>query len=273
MQSLNNDSITEVKYSTKTKLLQLSIHQLVSSQKYQRDLDELDKRLVSSIARNFDPHKLGVLEVSYRNGKYYVFDGQHRLAGLLRRFRNEDFYVNCNVHFDLSYEDEARYFAEQNKGVAKLTPYQTMNGYIEAKDKDAMEIQATLNSVGLRLARSRNDVCDNAIVCVRLITRLHKKFPLEDFEAIIRLVKTTWNGDKESLDGRVIGGTAVFYEAYKDMFDPSRFIKSLRVVRPREIIVLGNSDLNATGDLRFAKAIYQKYNKCLREKLPYRFNG
>ena len=63
---------------------------------YQRTLDE---KRVDRIASEFDPALLGTREVSARNGRSAVFDGQHRLAALRKIGRRS---VPCIVHRELS---------------------------------------------------------------------------------------------------------------------------------------------------------------------------
>lgn len=52
---------------------------IVIDEDYQR---ELDQNRVKRIVANFNPDLVNPIKVSYRNGKYYVFDGQHTLAAL-----------------------------------------------------------------------------------------------------------------------------------------------------------------------------------------------
>lgn len=258
-------------YSAKVECSQLSIHALISSQGYQKD--KLDYRIVNRIVKNFDPHRLGTLQVSQRKGKYYVYDGQHRLSALLTLFPDADFYVWCEIHHDLTYQKEAKLFSVQNDDKSALTAYHKFNGMLEAKDPAAIEINNILTGLGLRLVNGSAGSCHNAVKCVRVISNLHKRHSLYDFSSILELVKSTWNGIPESLDGRIIGGVGLFYDTYKDEIEGKRFIKSLGIMPPKEIIFNGNSDLNAKGDLGFAKAILQQYNKGKKTKLDYKFKG
>lgn len=55
---------------------------IVIDEDYQR---ELDQNRVKRIVAKFNPDLVNPIKVSYRNGKYYVFDGQHTLAALKMR--------------------------------------------------------------------------------------------------------------------------------------------------------------------------------------------
>lgn len=91
-------------------VMDLNTKDLISNQPYQRDIDQ---KRVSYIVSNYDPHKFGIIKVSFRDGKCYVYDGQHRIAAFKVLNGDQDGFVKCEVHYGLAYEDEAKYFAEQ----------------------------------------------------------------------------------------------------------------------------------------------------------------
>ena len=67
----------------------------------------LDKKRVAQIAAAFDENIANEPKVSYRNGKYYVFDGQHTVAALILRNGGRPLKITCKVYHDLTVEDEA----------------------------------------------------------------------------------------------------------------------------------------------------------------------
>lgn len=70
-------------------------------------------RLIEEIAGDFDPDKLGLMTVSERDGVYWVIDGGHRRAALIR-MGYEDQQVQCRTYHGLSEEDEAEMFLSLN---------------------------------------------------------------------------------------------------------------------------------------------------------------
>ena len=85
---------TEEKKNENIQIMQLNTKDLVSSQAYQRDIDQKE---VAYIVSNFDPHQFGIIKVSYRDGKYYVYDGQHRITAIkvLNGNRMDSLSVKC----------------------------------------------------------------------------------------------------------------------------------------------------------------------------------
>ena len=50
--------------------------QLKSKQPYQR---KIDMKFIAKCVKEFNPNKIDPVHVSYRDGKYYVIDGQHTI--------------------------------------------------------------------------------------------------------------------------------------------------------------------------------------------------
>lgn len=54
----------------------LNTRLLCSDSSYQRKIDE---KRVQKIVREFKPSLVNLIKVSFRNERYYIFDGQHRV--------------------------------------------------------------------------------------------------------------------------------------------------------------------------------------------------
>ena len=61
---------------------------------YQR---KIDSARVDRIVNSFDPRLANEVKVSFRDGKFYVFDGAHTLSALKRIHGEEAFMVDCKV--------------------------------------------------------------------------------------------------------------------------------------------------------------------------------
>ena len=62
---------------------------------YQR---KIDSARVDRIVNSFDPRLANEVKVSFRDGKFYVFDGAHTLSALKRIHGEEAFMVDCKVY-------------------------------------------------------------------------------------------------------------------------------------------------------------------------------
>ena len=78
---------------------------------YQRDLN-LSR--VRYIVNNFDPDLVGIPQVSYRDGMFFVFDGQHTIKALGLLKNDPAYPIVCKVYYGLTGEEEAGLFHKFN---------------------------------------------------------------------------------------------------------------------------------------------------------------
>ena len=76
----------------------------VPREAYQRNFNV---NRAKKIAEEFDERIANEPKVSFRDGRYFVFDGQHTVAA--RKFLNggEDLPIKCKVYFDMTEQEEA----------------------------------------------------------------------------------------------------------------------------------------------------------------------
>ena len=249
----------------------LSTKNLTSGAEYQRPIDPLR---VQKIISNFNIHKVNPIKVSFRDNKYWVFDGQHTLTSLKAINKGEDSMVWCEVHYGLTYEDEAKLFAEQYDGSTKVDIAYQMKALFEAGNEEIKKLVEIADSIGLKFSFDKYKD-KNKIIALKKVRDAYRKLGENGLRRILYLVKQVWDGDSTSLDNNILGGMSLFYQTYKDQFDEELFIKQLSKVLPIDIKRRGKSDSSCKGDLRFAKQILEVYNISLRQKnrLEYKFKG
>lgn len=85
---------------------------------------------------HWDPRRVGLVELNYRNGKLYCIDGGHRIKESLHR---GEYMIPAQIHMDLTRAEEAEEFATQNEAKAPLQPMDTYNAWICCKDSGGDE--------------------------------------------------------------------------------------------------------------------------------------
>lgn len=246
-------------YNTKFEYRQLNSKLLVVDRDYQRDIQQ-DR--VKKIIANFNPALVNPIKVSHRDGKYYVFDGQHTLSALRAINPSPSMMVECKVYEGLSREDEAKLFAEQNgisRVVESIAKFKAL--YI-AGDVDIIEMVNLVERSGLYMDFSKSKSI-NRITAVSKTFKIYKSVSKSDFVEILSLIKESWDGIPESLNTEIIGGMGIFYKAYKDEYKRNMLINQLSKVSPTVIIREGKA-FSSGGDTRYAKQIFNIYNKNLR---------
>ena len=87
--------------------------------KYQR---RFRSELAEKIAKDFDERIANEPKVSQRDGRYFVFDGQHTIAAREARNGGKPLPILCKVYMGLTEKEEALLFARQFGFSSRLTP-------------------------------------------------------------------------------------------------------------------------------------------------------
>ena len=143
----------------------------VTRDTYQR---ELNSRRVREIAENFDERVANEPKVSARDGRFYVFDGQHTIAA--RKFLNggRDLPIRCKVFYGLSERDEALLFAQQTGASANLTAGARFRALVYGGDKEALAFQKVTEAVGLCVDCKQTRGAKR-LACISTAFELYKK--------------------------------------------------------------------------------------------------
>ena len=115
---------------------------------YQRGVE---RKRVELIARDFNEYIVNEPKVGFRNGRYYVMDGQHTIEGCILLNSGEDRPILCKVYTGLTMEQEALLFAEQNGHAAPLSAGIKLRAKVVGGDAPSKAFVAATNRVGLSL--------------------------------------------------------------------------------------------------------------------------
>lgn len=240
---------------------QIPIKNLVSNQDYQRCLSDLH---VKRAVENFDPYQINPVKVSRRDGTNYVFNGQHTIEIVATVTESRETPLWCMVYDDLEYGHEADIFANQQKYVKPLTPYEIFVANIEAENEEQLTIKALVESYNLFLAPIKTP---GGICAISTLEYIYKKFGYHILDATLRLCIATWEGDINSLTANILKGIAKLIVAYGDDLDEVLFKEKLGRCSIREIT--RNASERSNGSLGYAEAMLSIYNKRMRTPLQY----
>ena len=115
---------------------------------YQRGVE---RKRVELIARDFNEYIVNEPKVSFRNGRYYVMDGQHTIEGCILLNGGEDRPILCKVYTGLTMEQETLLFAEQNGHAAPLSAGIKLRAKVVGGDAPSKAFVVATNRVGLSL--------------------------------------------------------------------------------------------------------------------------
>ena len=239
----------------------IPIKNLVSNQDYQRPLSESHIR---NTIEEFDIFQVNPVKVSRRDGVNYVFDGQHTVEIIASESGSRDTPVWCMI-YEMQYIEEARTFANQQKHVKSLVPYETFNAHIEAGDAKQMMIKSVVESYGLRVTNSQQP---NGICAISTLERIYDKYGQRVMDTTLRLAVATWEGETNSLSGNMLMGIARIVVAYGDQIKEDVFKDHVGMVSVKSIIRTAKE--RRPGAMGYAEAMMLAYNNKNKYQLSLR---
>lgn len=245
---------------------------LHSDQPYQRPVRKAD---VQKIVDNYDPVLMDDIIVSFRDGSYYVIDGQHRLSALRTIYKGECT-VFCKVFTGLSYTEEAELYNRFNSAKKQLTLSDKMRAHVEAKDDPEInDIKHLIECAGFKLNTAHVGGKTDQVSCLRASVYAYKLLGRSGFEWMLRLINQCWKGQKNNTHQDIIYGMALFLSTYKDVLSEINFVKRLERTTPQVVIDSAKMDKSCRNrSIRVAKQFLIQYNGNNKKNiLPYRFNG
>jgi hypothetical protein len=185
---------------------------------------ELRPSHVNKIIVEFDVEKLGVLTVNYRDGHYYVVDGQHRLEAL-RSIGWGDQQLECATYAGLSEDQEAELFLQLN-AVLAVNTYAKYQVGVAAGRREDVHIRDILAEHGLKITSDSNT--QGAVHCVATLKRLYRATGPANLDRTLAVVHTSY-GDL-GMKATIVGGIGRVLDRYGSDIDDASLIQRLSTV-------------------------------------------
>lgn len=223
-----------------------------------------DAKRVQEIVNAFDPHRDRPIEVSYRNGQYWIVDGQHRVR--VHEIMNHTT-IQCMVHYGLSYQQEASLFARQHDGEKHVSSKDRWNAFLEAED-EAPEVQAIIKECkknGFLISNKGVKGSKNANVfgCVTELRKLYAKHGLDGLCTMLGVIKNAWSSMPNNTHREIVGAITKLMDTFpmdKKKWDKLSDKLHSKTPTPDRFLSYAAS-LSGRGQKRAAIAMASIYNK------------
>lgn len=240
----------------------------IPRESYQR---ELDPDRVQRIIKSFDERIANEPKVSYRDGHYYVFDGQHTIAARKVMNGNKDLNVRCKVYLGMNEKEEALLFAQQTGASAKLSAGIRIRALIFGGDPVAIQFQRATQAVGLRLDYEQ-DKGLKRLPCIGTAFKVFQKLGTDRYMEMLQIILTAWNGAPDSFRRENVQGISYFIDLYHDEYDPKRLVRKLKRCDPLHIYREGKATgLNFAGHKKYLYQVFLIYNGKSKYVLEQKF--
>lgn len=240
---------------------QIAIKNLVSNQEYQRHLSLAH---IQRLIENFDLYQINPVKVSRRNGLNVVMNGQHTIESVAGVSGSRETPVWCMIYDDLDYPKEADIFANQQRYVKQLNPYEIFMAQIESGSDKQIIIKSLVESYGLVLSPTRMSGGIGAINCLQM---LYEKHGYHLLERVIRLCVITWEGDPLSLSANMLNGVSRLLVTYENTLKDDAFRDRIGLFSARDISRTARE--RRAGSLGYAEALLIAYNRKSKSGLPW----
>ena len=239
----------------------LTVGHLKVNPKYQR---MLKRRWAQQIADRFNPDLVQVIHVSYREGEFWIIDGQHTTEAIRLKFNDPEYPVLCKIYYGLTEEEESEMFYLFNKCKQKMTASEMLKAQAFAGDKEITRFIQLTREAGFIIDPSRPRSCRNGISAVSTAQKCYMTLGADGYARMLHMLRAIWSGESWTLTQKMLSAMREFLVSYGDQVDDAKFIRRLLSVS-EEALVRESRKFSARGvSLSLASAMVSLYNKGLR---------
>jgi len=181
----------------------------------------LNVKRAESIAAGLIVDALGSIVVSERgDGSRYVVDGMHRTeACRIKGLKT----IKAEIHYGLNQQQEATLFLIKNRESAKVSTLDEYKVGLTAGDALCVSVDRVLKKHSLGLGSSST----NSVGAVSAVLRITRQYGPEILDRTLTVVETAWGRDKETWDGVILGGVAMFLGRHGQKIDDQELAKRM----------------------------------------------
>ena len=230
--------------------------------KYQR---LLKRGWVQDIVDNYKPDLVQVLHVSFRDGKYWIIDGQHTKEAILIKFSDPNFPVICKVYYGLTREEESELFYLLNKNKKQINSADSLKAQVFYGEEESKSFFQHTSDEGFIIQPEKCVKSKFSILAFRKAQNCFRALGPEKYDRMLRLLRDTWGGERWSLTAKMLGGMASLLATYGDKLDDRVFVKQLSCVTEMEIKMEVRRFFIEKTNVAYASAMVNFYNKGRRK--------
>lgn len=235
---------------------------------FNRGITGINRNKVNQIKRNFDPNQVNPLVVSFRDGKYYIVDGQHTALAIYE-LNGEDgaTLIMCDVREGLTYEQEAQLFYDLNTNRRPPSAADKIWALVCASDDSAVEFKNLIERCGYTFGRKSENTISPINTCWKIF---NGRAGAKRLENILNLIYDTWPNDASAVNITIVDGLNLFFKYNEYEFSVERFVKTFSGISYKSIIGDAKALYKSMSDRAYTMPVCtylmigKKYNSNLR---------
>jgi len=231
----------------------------VNFAEYQRSIN---KQVVLNIVEYFDIHRMHPIELSFRDGRLWCFNGQHRVLAYKKMNIAK---IPAQIHYGLTYEDEAMLFAKQHDNERRVSIRDIWNAGNAAGEKmpNYMTIKSIMEDRGYKINPSKKEG-ENTFTCLATIIKGHDTYGADGLKRVIDTIDAAWGNCAGRTSSDITSALFRIYGTYGKAVDYDRLINCLSKHTALSFI-RDSRDERGNGGVRVARHMVNVYNNKLRK--------
>lgn len=174
-------------------------------------VDVIQRKFAASrakaMAADFELGKFGIPIVNFRDGHYWVVDGQHRVEALRVFFAPSDpGEIDCQVFTNLTDAEMAELFLAANRDRKAVGVFTNFMVACTAEEPEATAIRRMVEANGLKIARDAEDGSIRAVTALRKVYDAAGEIVLGQ---VLRVLRDAGDSSSEWFDARMIVGAGL----------------------------------------------------------------
>lgn len=221
------------------------------------------------LSANLELEKLGYPVINFRDGIYWILDGQHRVHALKENgFGAER--LDCEVYEGLTDAEMADVFLGRDDRKA-VNPYAKFHIGCTAEYELETSVRRVVESNHLKIGQTKES---GNVGCVSTLVSVHKASGAVVLGLSLRTIRDAFSSDAAAFDGQIIKGVAMVYNRYNGKTDEKHMVEALGRVQngARGVLRRAEAQRERTGNQKaqcVAATLVDIYNKGLgRNRLP-----
>lgn len=223
----------------------------------------------NELSETFDIDKVGTFTVSYRDGIYWIIDGQHRHFALVTFAKSEfgedwgDWTLPVWVHQGLNEQKEAELFLAFNNRKA-INNYDKFKVGVTADLPVPTDIDRIVRQLDLKVAKDRRV---GSVSAVGTLDRIYNMGGAVLLRKTLETIRDAW--EASDFDANAMNGVALFISRYEGRYKPERLIAQIASLKNgskslKQRAYLLKDQYGSTHAIAHAAAVTELYNKGLR---------
>ena len=146
-------------------------------------------------------------------------------------------------------------FANQQKFVKPLSPYEVFLANLEAGNDDQLIIRDLVESYGLVVGTKK---APGVICAVSTLEQIYQKYGYHTLNRVLRLCIGTWEGDVNSFSANMLNGLSKLISVFGDQLNDEIFKEKVGAVSVKQLVRTAKE--RHAGSMGFAEAMLIEYN-------------